>query len=121
MTIDGVWTGEFYGPYGWENNGVYVLEGGRIIGGNDRHRNCKNDAANYGRLQQTKTSPCPFQRCNTNRTDKTGARRNKYDAAQNEGRSDKLGGVIACSKPEHWRVPFKSATRSYRQKRRSSK
>ena len=34
---EGVWTGEIYGPYGWENSGVYVLEHGRIVGGNDRH------------------------------------------------------------------------------------
>ena len=33
----GVWTGEIYGPYGWENNGVYVLDHGQIFGGNDRH------------------------------------------------------------------------------------
>ena len=37
MSIEGVWTGEFYGPYGWENSGVYVLEHGVIVGGNDRH------------------------------------------------------------------------------------
>lgn len=37
MALDGIWTGELLGPYGWENGGVYVLEGGRIIGGNHRH------------------------------------------------------------------------------------
>ncbi len=37
MSIDGIWTGEMYGPYGWENSGVYVLENGRIMGGNNRH------------------------------------------------------------------------------------
>ncbi|MEM7223080.1 MAG: GrlR family regulatory protein [Pseudomonadota bacterium] len=37
MTIEGIWTGELYGPYGWENTGVYVLEQGRMLGGNDRH------------------------------------------------------------------------------------
>jgi len=37
MSVDGVWTGEIYGPYGWENSGVYVLENGRIVGGNNRH------------------------------------------------------------------------------------
>jgi len=37
MSIDGIWTGEIYGPYGWENSGVYVLERGQIMGGNDRH------------------------------------------------------------------------------------
>lgn len=35
--LDGIWTGEILGPYGWENSGVYVLEGGRILGGNNRH------------------------------------------------------------------------------------
>ena len=37
MSIDGIWTGEIYGPYGWENSGVYVLEKGRLLGGNNRH------------------------------------------------------------------------------------
>ena len=37
MSIDGVWTGEIYSPYGWENSGVYVLEHGMILGGNNRH------------------------------------------------------------------------------------
>jgi hypothetical protein len=37
MSVDGVWTGEVYSPYGWENSGVYVLEHGRILGGNNRH------------------------------------------------------------------------------------
>ena len=35
--IDGIWTVEIFGPYGWENTGTYVLEQGRILGGNDRH------------------------------------------------------------------------------------
>jgi hypothetical protein len=37
MSIEGIWTGEIHGPYGWENSGVYLLESGRIIGGNNRH------------------------------------------------------------------------------------
>ena len=37
MSVEGIWTGEMYGPYGWENSGVYVLEDGRILGGNNRH------------------------------------------------------------------------------------
>ncbi len=37
MSVEGIWTGEIYGPYGWENSGVYVLEHGLMIGGNDRH------------------------------------------------------------------------------------
>ena len=36
MSIDGIWTGEVYGPFGWENRGVFVLENGRIIGGDNR-------------------------------------------------------------------------------------
>lgn len=35
--MDGIWTGEILGPYGWESSGVYVLENGRILGGNNRH------------------------------------------------------------------------------------
>ena len=37
MAIDGIWTGEILGPYEWENSGVYILENGRIVGGNNRH------------------------------------------------------------------------------------
>ena len=37
MTVEGIWTGEFHGPYGWEESGVYVLEHGQILGGNNRH------------------------------------------------------------------------------------
>ena len=37
MSIEGVWTGEFYGPYGWEASGVYVLDRGMILGGSNRH------------------------------------------------------------------------------------
>ena len=37
MTIEGIWTGEIYSPYGWENSGVYVLERGLVLGGNNRH------------------------------------------------------------------------------------
>ena len=37
MSVEGIWTGEIYGPYGWENCGVYILEHGRMLGGNDRH------------------------------------------------------------------------------------
>jgi len=36
MTINGIWTGEVYGPFGWENRGIFVLENGRIIGGDNR-------------------------------------------------------------------------------------
>ncbi len=37
MSIEGIWTGEIYGPYGWENCGVYIIERGLMLGGNDRH------------------------------------------------------------------------------------
>ena len=36
MSIDGIWTGEIYGPFGWDNRGVFVLDKGRIVGGDDR-------------------------------------------------------------------------------------
>lgn len=36
MTIEGIWTGELYGAFGWENRGVYVFENGRVIGGDNR-------------------------------------------------------------------------------------
>ena len=37
MSIEGIWTGEIYSPYGWENSGVYILERGMVLGGNNRH------------------------------------------------------------------------------------
>lgn len=36
MSIDGVWSSEVYGPFGWEARGVFVLERGRILGGDSR-------------------------------------------------------------------------------------
>ena len=36
MAIEGIWTGEVYGPFGWENRGVFILENGRILGGDNR-------------------------------------------------------------------------------------
>jgi hypothetical protein len=36
MSLDGIWTGEVYGPFGWENRGVFLLENGRIVGGDNR-------------------------------------------------------------------------------------
>jgi len=36
MSIDGIWTGEIYGPFGWDNRGVFVLDKGRMVGGDDR-------------------------------------------------------------------------------------
>ena len=37
MAIAGIWTGEIYSPYGWESTGTYVLDKGRVLGGNARH------------------------------------------------------------------------------------
>ncbi|MEM7444733.1 MAG: hypothetical protein AAF414_15530 [Pseudomonadota bacterium] len=37
MPLSGVWTVEVYGPFGWENRGIYVIEKERIIGGDNRH------------------------------------------------------------------------------------
>jgi hypothetical protein len=37
MSIQGLWTSEFYGLYGWENSGVVVLEKGRALGGGRNH------------------------------------------------------------------------------------
>jgi hypothetical protein len=36
MSIEGIWTSEVYGPFGWENRGVFLLENGRIVGGDNR-------------------------------------------------------------------------------------
>lgn len=36
MAIEGIWTGEVYGPFGWDNGGIFVLENGRIVGGDNR-------------------------------------------------------------------------------------
>lgn len=36
MPIEGIWTGEVYGPFGWDNRGVFIVDGGRIVGGDNR-------------------------------------------------------------------------------------
>ena len=36
MSIEGIWTSEVYGPFGWENRGVFLVENGRIVGGDNR-------------------------------------------------------------------------------------
>ena len=36
MSVDGIWTGEVYGPFGWDTRGVFILENGRVIGGDNR-------------------------------------------------------------------------------------
>lgn len=42
MSIEGIWTGEIYTPYGWENSGVYILNKGVIVGGSNRHYSTGN-------------------------------------------------------------------------------
>jgi len=37
MTIEGIWTSEIYGPFGWDSHGIILMENGRIIGGGNRH------------------------------------------------------------------------------------
>lgn len=36
-TIEGIWTLEFYGTFGWETTGILVLENGRCLGGGNNH------------------------------------------------------------------------------------
>ncbi len=48
-SIEGIWTGEIYGPYGWESTGSYVLEKGRVLGGNNRH----HSAGHYSMLGES--------------------------------------------------------------------
>lgn len=36
MSSEGIWTTEVYGAFGWENRGVFTLENGRVIGGDNR-------------------------------------------------------------------------------------
>lgn len=36
MPVEGVWTTEVYGPFGWDNRGILVFEKGRILGGDNR-------------------------------------------------------------------------------------
>ncbi|MEM6481168.1 MAG: GrlR family regulatory protein [Pseudomonadota bacterium] len=49
--MDGIWTGEVLGLYGWENSGVYVLEDGRIIGGSSRHYSTGTYTVNDGQYE----------------------------------------------------------------------
>ena len=37
MSIDGVWTTELMGLFGWECTGILLLEGGRAVGGGNVH------------------------------------------------------------------------------------
>ncbi len=36
MNVDGMWTAEAYGAFGWENRGIFFLENGRTLGGDNR-------------------------------------------------------------------------------------
>ena len=48
MTIDGIWTSEVYGPYGWEHRGVFIFENGRVMGGDERQYSAGTYATNGG-------------------------------------------------------------------------
>ena len=37
MSVDGIWTTELMGLFGWESVGVLLLENGRAIGGSNVH------------------------------------------------------------------------------------
>jgi len=36
MTMDGVWTGEVEGAFGWVKSGIFFLQNGQTMGGDDR-------------------------------------------------------------------------------------
>ncbi len=36
MTVEGVWTAEAYGSFGWENRGIFFLQNGQTMGGDNR-------------------------------------------------------------------------------------
>jgi len=36
VSSQGIWTIEIYGPFGWDNCGVFILEKGRVTGGDNR-------------------------------------------------------------------------------------
>ena len=37
MSLEGLWTSEFYGLHGWENTGIAVLRDGHVLGGGRHH------------------------------------------------------------------------------------
>ena len=37
MSFEGLWTAEVYGPFGWDNHGVLLLQDGRMVGGDGQH------------------------------------------------------------------------------------
>ena len=36
MSVEGIWTGEVYSAFGWDTRGVFILQGGRVMGGDNR-------------------------------------------------------------------------------------
>ena len=36
MTLDGVWTAEAHGAFGWEDRGIFFFQDGRTLGGDNR-------------------------------------------------------------------------------------
>lgn len=36
MSFEGIWTAEVYGPFGWDNHGVFFLHDGRMVGGDNQ-------------------------------------------------------------------------------------
>ena len=36
MSIDGIWTSELHGPFGWESRGIVIFDRGRVFGGDHR-------------------------------------------------------------------------------------
>lgn len=53
MSIEGLWTSELYGLYGWENSGVLVLEKGRALGGGRSHFSVGSYELNDGEFSMT--------------------------------------------------------------------
>ena len=37
MPVEGIWTTELYGEFGWEGIGIMILDGGRALGGSSNH------------------------------------------------------------------------------------
>ena len=37
MSLEGLWTSEIYGLFGWENTGVLILTNGQAMGGGNNH------------------------------------------------------------------------------------
>ena len=37
MSLEGLWTSQIYGLFGWENTGVLILTNGQAMGGGNNH------------------------------------------------------------------------------------